>query len=77
MTGGEVGGLLETRTSLLDKAQNELGLTALNLATRFNEQNQLGLDLDGRAGYRHLQAAEGRGQIRPSAIIASIGSCRA
>jgi flagellar hook-associated protein 1 len=26
MTGGEIGGLLETRTNLLDKAQNELGL---------------------------------------------------
>ncbi|BCU07646.1 flagellar hook-associated protein FlgK [Allochromatium tepidum] len=50
LTGGEVGGLLETRTSLLDKAQNELGLTALNLATRFNEQNRLGLDLNGELG---------------------------
>lgn len=50
MTGGEIGGLLETRTSLLDKAQNELGLTALNLASRFNEQNRLGLDLDGELG---------------------------
>ncbi|MGQ9831590.1 MAG: flagellar hook-associated protein FlgK [Thermochromatium sp.] len=50
MTGGEIGGLLETRTNLLDKAQNELGLTALNLATRFNEQNRLGLDLNGELG---------------------------
>ena len=50
VTGGEVGGLLETRSSLLDKAQNELGLTALNLATRFNEQNKLGLDLEGELG---------------------------
>ncbi|MTW20713.1 flagellar hook-associated protein FlgK [Allochromatium palmeri] len=50
VTGGEVGGLLETRTNLLDKAQNELGLTALNLATRFNEQNRLGLDLNGELG---------------------------
>ncbi|QGU32994.1 flagellar hook-associated protein FlgK [Thermochromatium tepidum] len=50
LTGGEVGGLLETRTKLLDKAQNELGLTALNLATRFNEQNRLGLDLNGELG---------------------------
>jgi flagellar hook-associated protein 1 len=50
VTGGEVGGLLETRTQLLDKAQNELGLTALNLAARFNEQNKLGLDLEGELG---------------------------
>lgn len=50
VTGGEVGGLLETRTNVLDKAQNELGLMALNLATRFNEQNGLGLDLEGELG---------------------------
>jgi len=50
VTGGEIGGLLETRSNLLDKAQNELGLTALNLADRFNEQNRLGLDLDGELG---------------------------
>jgi flagellar hook-associated protein 1 len=50
VTGGEIGGLLETRSSLLDKAQNELGLTALNMATRFNEQNKLGLDLEGELG---------------------------
>lgn len=50
VTGGEVGGLLETRTNVLDKAQNELGLIALNLSTRFNEQNRLGLDLNGELG---------------------------
>jgi flagellar hook-associated protein 1 len=50
VTGGEIGGLLETRTNLLDKAQNELGLIGLNLATRFNEQNRLGLDLEGELG---------------------------
>lgn len=50
MNGGEIGGLLETRTNLLGKAQNQLGLMALNLATRFNEQNRLGLDLSGELG---------------------------
>lgn len=50
VTGGEIGGLLETRSSVLDQAQNQLGLIALNLATRFNEQNRLGLDLNGELG---------------------------
>lgn len=50
MSGGELGGLLETRTELLDSAQNQLGLVALNLATAFNEQNRLGRDLDGEMG---------------------------
>ena len=50
MTGGEIGALLETRTEVVDKAQNELGLLGLNLATRFNAQNHLGLDLNGQLG---------------------------
>ncbi|WP_295399267.1 flagellar hook-associated protein FlgK [uncultured Thiocystis sp.] len=50
MSGGEIGGLLETRASVLDTAQNELGLIGLTLATSFNEQNRLGLDLNGELG---------------------------
>lgn len=50
MTGGEIGGLLETRTNLLNTSQNELGLISLTLATKVNEQNGLGLDLDGELG---------------------------
>lgn len=50
MGGSEVGALLETRSGILDTAQNQLGLIALNLTTRFNEQNRLGLDLDGELG---------------------------
>ncbi|MBK1716745.1 flagellar hook-associated protein FlgK [Thiocystis violacea] len=50
MTGGEIGGLLETRSGMIDTAQNKLGLVALNLATAFNEQNRLGLDLNGDPG---------------------------
>jgi flagellar hook-associated protein 1 len=50
MTGGEVGALLETRTGILDTAQNQLGLIGLNLATLANRQNHLGLDLNGNLG---------------------------
>ncbi|MBK5962741.1 flagellar hook-associated protein FlgK [Thiocystis minor] len=50
MSGGELGGLLETRASVLDTAQNELGLIGLTLATKFNEKNQMGLDLNGDLG---------------------------
>ena len=50
MTGGELGALLETRTEVVDKAQNTLGLIGLNLATQFNDQNHLGLDLNGELG---------------------------
>lgn len=50
MSGGKIGGLLDTRTNVLDVAQNTLGLIGLTLTTRFNEQNKLGLDLDGEIG---------------------------
>lgn len=50
ITGGELGGLLEVRGSILDAAQNELGLIALNLGAEFNRQNSLGLDLEGNLG---------------------------
>ena len=50
MSGGEIGGLLDTRANLLNTSQNELGLISLTLATKFNEQNGLGLDLNGDLG---------------------------
>ncbi|WP_200332738.1 flagellar hook-associated protein FlgK [Thiocystis violacea] len=50
MSGGEIGGLLQTREQMLDGPQNEIGLIALNLATQLNAQNRLGLDLNGEQG---------------------------
>ncbi|NEX21065.1 flagellar hook-associated protein FlgK [Thiorhodococcus mannitoliphagus] len=50
MSGGELGALLETRTGMIDDAQNQLGLIGLNLAMQFNDQNGLGLDLNGEVG---------------------------
>jgi flagellar hook-associated protein 1 len=50
ITGGKLGGLIDTRTNILDVAQNTLGLIGLTLTTRFNEQNKLGLDLNGEVG---------------------------
>ncbi|MBK1694278.1 flagellar hook-associated protein FlgK [Chromatium weissei] len=57
ITGGKIGGLLETR-GILDTAQNTLGLIGLNLATKFNEQNGLGLDLNGDIGGDIFQIPE-------------------
>ncbi|MBV5308599.1 MAG: flagellar hook-associated protein FlgK [Chromatium okenii] len=57
ITGGKIGGLLETR-SILDTVQNTLGLIGLTLATKFNEQNGLGLDLNGDIGGDLFQLPE-------------------
>ncbi|WP_019022246.1 flagellar hook-associated protein FlgK [Thioalkalivibrio sp. ALE23] len=48
--GGELGALLETRGGLIDEAQNTLGQIAHSLGDSFNQQNQLGLDLNGEQG---------------------------
>lgn len=50
MTGGRLGALLDLRSSVLDKAQNTLGLTAIGIAQAFNDQHRLGQDLDGNLG---------------------------
>ena len=47
---GELGGLLDFRTEMLDEAQNSLGRVAIVLAQEFNDQHKLGIDLNGNAG---------------------------
>ncbi|SFE26576.1 flagellar hook-associated protein FlgK [Nitrosomonas sp. Nm166] len=50
ITGGALGGILSFRSVTLDSAQNALGRIAITLAQTFNEQHQLGLDLNGNMG---------------------------
>lgn len=50
ITGGALGGLLQFRSETLDKVQNSIGLMAVSLAVGFNEQHQLGIDLNGDHG---------------------------
>lgn len=47
---GEVGGLLAFQNQVLDPAQNKLGLMAAGLAQTFNDQHELGMDLNGVLG---------------------------
>jgi flagellar hook-associated protein 1 FlgK len=48
--GSKIGGLLSFRQEVLEPAQNRLGQIALSLADAFNQQNNLGMDLDGEIG---------------------------
>ncbi|MCG8017930.1 MAG: flagellar hook-associated protein FlgK [Candidatus Thiodiazotropha sp. 'RUGA'] len=50
MSGGEIGGMLRFRDEILDPTQNRVGLVALGIAEQINNQNQLGLDLEGLTG---------------------------
>ena len=50
LTGGELGGLMEFRSSSLDRAQNSLGRIAIGVAATFNAQHKLGIDEAGQPG---------------------------
>ena len=50
LTGGNLGGLLEFRTSMLNPARQTLGRTAAALVTSLNAQNASGMDLRGNLG---------------------------
>ena len=50
ITGGELGGLLAVRRDGMEPAQRSLGLIAATVATAFNAQHKLGIDLGGVLG---------------------------
>ncbi|HUL45527.1 MAG TPA: flagellar basal body rod C-terminal domain-containing protein, partial [Steroidobacteraceae bacterium] len=50
ISGGELGGLLNARSQVLDPAQNALGLISVGLATIMNQQQASGMDLTGAQG---------------------------
>ncbi len=50
IAGGALGGILSFRNETLGNAQNALGRIAITLAQTFNEQHQLGIDLNGDMG---------------------------
>ncbi len=57
LSGGKLGGLLAFRENSLDAAQNALGRVAIGLATTFNAQHQLGMDLNGNLGQDFFNVA--------------------
>jgi flagellar hook-associated protein 1 FlgK len=50
ITGGSLGGLLVTRSQVLDPTQNALGQIAVGVATVMNQQQAGGMDLTGAQG---------------------------
>lgn len=54
ITGGKLGGILEFRDQVLQPSFNSLGRLALTFAQSFNDQHELGMDLDGQIGQRYF-----------------------
>lgn len=50
MTGGVIGGLLDTRSQLVENTRNELGRLAAAVVSTLNQRNSAGDDGDGASG---------------------------
>lgn len=80
-TGGNLGGLLEFRSQVLDPARQSLGQTAVAFAISMNQQNAQGLDLRGNLGGdlfsvadpRVLYSSNNTGTGTASATVADLG----
>jgi flagellar hook-associated protein 1 FlgK len=84
LTGGKLGGLIEFRSKTLEPAQNALGRVAVGLASTFNAQHRLGVDLNGVAGGTFFTAASpmvtassANDSASTAAVTASIGNANA
>jgi flagellar hook-associated protein 1 FlgK len=65
--GGSLGGVLDFRSNTLDVAQNTLGQIATVMASKFNDQNKLGLDQNGNPGGNFFT-------VDPPVVIARTGN---
>ncbi|MBT9613694.1 MAG: flagellar hook-associated protein FlgK [Burkholderiales bacterium] len=72
--GGVLGGLLSFRRNSLEGAQNALGRVAIALAQTFNNQNQLGQDLNGVLGANIFSIASSSPTIYPNSGNSSSGA---
>lgn len=84
LAGGKLGGLIEFRSKTLEPAQNALGRVAIGLASTFNAQHQLGVDLNGAAGAAFfavgspvVRASANNDMTDPAVISASISDADA
>lgn len=68
IVGGQLGGLLEFRETILDASYNQLGLVALGLNFAINEQHQRGMDLDNEVGIDFFEDVNGTQRMRSRAL---------
>ncbi|HWZ64803.1 MAG TPA: flagellar hook-associated protein FlgK [Steroidobacteraceae bacterium] len=64
INGGELGGLIASRSQVLNPAQNALGLVSVGLATIMNQSQASGMDLTGAQGQPMFSV--GAVQVEPS-----------
>jgi flagellar hook-associated protein 1 FlgK len=72
INGGTLGGLLTTRSQVLDPTENALGQIAIGIATVMNQQQASGMDLTGAQGQPMF--AVGPPQVLPSTTNTGTGT---
>ncbi|WP_448111448.1 flagellar hook-associated protein FlgK [Pseudomonas lini] len=73
MTGGEMGGLLRYRSTVLDPAMNELGRVALVVADQMNTIQAQGIDKNGDFGSNLFSSINSAAQMAQRSI-ATVGN---
>ncbi|EJM60551.1 flagellar hook-associated protein FlgK [Pseudomonas sp. GM50] len=68
MTGGEIGGLLRYRSTVLDPAMNELGRVALVVADQMNTIQAQGIDKNGEFGSNLFSSINSAAQMAQRSI---------
>lgn len=71
LSGGKLGGVLDFRKNNLDEAKKFLGRVAIGLADTFNDQHNLGQDLNGRLGGNFFKVPAI--QVQPRALNSGAG----
>ncbi|TWC16148.1 MULTISPECIES: flagellar hook-associated protein FlgK [unclassified Pseudomonas] len=77
LTGGEIGGLMRYRNTVLDPAMNELGRVALVVADQMNTVQASGIDMNGAFGsnlFNDINSATQVSQRSVAALNNSAGS---
>jgi flagellar hook-associated protein 1 FlgK len=82
LTGGELGGVLEFRQSILQPTRNALGRVAIGLAETFNAQMRNGMDQNNNLGqnffsYQDPQVIEFTGNPGTSSVTAVVSNASA
>ncbi|WP_201189756.1 flagellar hook-associated protein FlgK [Pseudomonas fluorescens] len=70
MTGGEIGGLLRYRSTVLDPAMNELGRVALVVADQMNSLQAQGIDKNGDFGSNLFNSINSAAQMSQRSVAA-------
>ncbi|MET3454188.1 flagellar hook-associated protein FlgK [Pseudomonas kilonensis] len=77
LTGGEIGGLMRYRSTVLDPAMNELGRVALVVADQMNRVQASGIDMNGAFGsnlFANINSATQISQRSVASLNNSAGS---